>query len=156
MYGYVDIDHAPDLDKRKSTSGFVFTLAGGCICWKAVLQKCISLSSTKVEYVAGATAAEEAVWLGRLTTEMGLKQGSLGLHCDSQSAMALAESQKVDSRLKHTDLRYHFIRQMVEEDKIHLIDIDTRDNPADVFTKVIPLELYTKHKKTLQILQMVD
>ena len=42
LTGYVDADHAQDLDNRKPTTGFVFTLGGGCISWRSILQKCIS------------------------------------------------------------------------------------------------------------------
>jgi len=45
--GYVDSDFAGDLDKRRSTSGYVFTLAGGAISWMSKLQNIVSLSTTE-------------------------------------------------------------------------------------------------------------
>ena len=42
LIGYVDVDYGQDLDGRKATTGFVFTLGGGCISWRSSLQKCIA------------------------------------------------------------------------------------------------------------------
>jgi hypothetical protein len=61
--GYVDSDFAGDLDKRRSTSGYVFTLAGGAISWISKLQNIVALSTTEAEYVAASHACKEAVWL---------------------------------------------------------------------------------------------
>lgn len=57
LLGYVDADYGGDLDKRRSTTRFVFTLAGGYISWRCALQKYISESATKAEYIA----AKEAI-----------------------------------------------------------------------------------------------
>ena len=54
LIGYVDADYGQDLDGRKSTTGYVFTLGGGCISWRSTLQKCVAQSTTEAEYVAGA------------------------------------------------------------------------------------------------------
>jgi hypothetical protein len=52
VIGYVDSDYASDLDKRRSLRGYVFTLPGCAISWKATLQPTIALSTTEVEYMA--------------------------------------------------------------------------------------------------------
>jgi hypothetical protein len=59
VYGYVDFDFAGDLDKRRSTSGYVFTLAGGAISWMSKLQNIVALSTTEAEYVAASHACKE-------------------------------------------------------------------------------------------------
>ena len=63
LLGYVDSDHARDLDTRRSITGYVFTLGGGCISWRSILQKYVMLSSTEVEYVVAAKIAKETIWL---------------------------------------------------------------------------------------------
>ena len=47
VYEYVDVDYAGDLDKRRSTTGYVFTLAGGVISWMSKLQETVALSTTE-------------------------------------------------------------------------------------------------------------
>jgi hypothetical protein len=67
--GYVDYDFAGDLDKKRSTSGYVFTLAGGSISWMSKLQNIVALSTKEAEYVAASHACKEAVWLKGLFGE---------------------------------------------------------------------------------------
>lgn len=142
LFGYVDADYGQDIDKRISTTGYVFTLDGGSISWRSTLQKCVDQSTTEAEYVAAVEAAKEAIWLDRLIMEMGLKQGVVNLHCDSQSALHLAANQVMDSRAKHIDIRYHFIKQALSHKTIELVKIKGKLNPADALTKVIPLESF--------------
>ena len=49
---YVDSNFASDLDKRRSTSCYVFTLVGGPISWMSKLQDVVTLSTTEEEYVS--------------------------------------------------------------------------------------------------------
>ncbi|MCO5579842.1 hypothetical protein L7F22_033704 [Adiantum nelumboides] len=81
--GYTDSDYAGDLDKRRSTSGYVFTLVGGAISWRSQLQDCITQSTTEAEYVAANEACKEDIWLGRLVADLGIKVDMPELYCDS-------------------------------------------------------------------------
>ena len=154
LIGYVDADYGHDLDGRRSTTGYVFTLGGGCISWRSTLQKCIAQSTTEAEYVAAAEATKEAIWLDRLVTEMGLPHEIVTLHCNSQSALHLAVNQVMNNRVKHIDIRYPFTREVVSNKKIELVKIDSKLNPSDALTKVIPLESFSRHRATLQVLHM--
>ncbi|KAL2612985.1 hypothetical protein R1flu_024677 [Riccia fluitans] len=156
LVGFVDSDYAQDLDSRRSTTGYVMTLGGGCITWRFVLQKCKTLSTTEAEYVAATEVAKEAIWLGRLTSEMGLPQGCVILYCDSQSALYLAANQVMSSKIKHIDVRYHFIRQVVFKGKVKLQKVVGTLNPTDGFTKYIPLKSFSSHRAKLQILPMEE
>ncbi|XP_059281019.1 secreted RxLR effector protein 161-like [Lycium ferocissimum] len=70
VLGYVDSDFVGDLDRRRSTTGYIFTLAGSAISWKATLQSIVVLSTTEVKYMAAAEAAKEAIWLKGLVSEL--------------------------------------------------------------------------------------
>ena len=59
----MDADYAGEVDDRRSTTGYVFTLSGGPICWKSTLQSIVAMSTTEAEYMAVAEAAKEALWL---------------------------------------------------------------------------------------------
>jgi hypothetical protein len=83
VVGYVDADYAGDLNDKRSTTGYVFTLAGGPICWKSMIQSIVAMSTTKAEYMVVAEAANEALWLKGLVNELGIQQGGVQLHCDS-------------------------------------------------------------------------
>ena len=61
IVGYVDSDYAGDLDKRRSLTGYLFTLNNCTVNWKAQLQSVVALSTTEAEYTAAAEAVKEAI-----------------------------------------------------------------------------------------------
>ena len=137
LVGYVDSDYAGDLDKRRSTTGYVFTLAGGPISWRSTLQSTVALSTTEAEYMAVTEAFKEAIWLQGLIKDLGIVQKNVNIFCDSQSAICLAKNQVHHGRTKHIDVRFHFIREIIDEGNILLLKIQTAENPADMLTKVV-------------------
>ncbi|KAG8498724.1 hypothetical protein CXB51_005090 [Gossypium anomalum] len=70
VIGYVDADFAGDLDRRRSLTGYVFTIGGCAISWKATLQTTVALSTTEAEYMAITEACKEAIWLKGLFSEL--------------------------------------------------------------------------------------
>ena len=74
LKGFTDADMAGDLDGRRSTSGFLFTFAGGVVSWQSKLQKCVALSTTKAEYIAATETTKEMLWMKRFVQELGLMQ----------------------------------------------------------------------------------
>ena len=64
--GFVDADWAGDLDHRRSTSGYVFSLFGGAVNWMSKKKFVVALSTTVVEYMVATYASKEVVWLQRL------------------------------------------------------------------------------------------
>ncbi|KAE8674962.1 hypothetical protein F3Y22_tig00111708pilonHSYRG00377 [Hibiscus syriacus] len=115
VVGYTDSDYAGDLDKRRSTTGYLFTLAKAPVCWKSTLQSTVALSTTEAEYMAVSEAVKEAIWLNGLMEDLGVVQSHISLYCDSQSAIQLAKNQVYHSRTKHIDVRNHFVREIFEE-----------------------------------------
>ena len=83
LQGYVDADFAGDIDSRKNTIGFVFTLGGTAISWASNLQKIVTLSTTEAEYVTANEAGKEMIWLHGFLDELGKKQEMDMLHSDS-------------------------------------------------------------------------
>ena len=100
---------AGDLDGRKSTSGFLFTFAGGAVSWQSKLQKCVALSTTEAEYIVATKAGKEMLWMKWFLQDLGLKQDEYVVHYDSQSALDLSKNSMYHSRMKHTDVRYHWL-----------------------------------------------
>ena len=88
----MDSDYAGDLDKRRSTSGYVFTLAGAPVCWRCTLQSTVALSTTEAEYMALTEAVKEALWLQGLLENLGIAQETLRVYCDSMSDIYLAKN----------------------------------------------------------------
>jgi hypothetical protein len=144
VIGYTDADWASNLNGRKSISGYVYMLGGGAITWSSKKQPIVAQSSAEAEYIAEAHSGREALWLRRLITSLGFSQADPTLiYADNQAAIKLADGGQFHTRTKHIDVRYHFIRQLVEEKEIEYRYISMHLNLADIFTKALPGD---KHK----------
>jgi hypothetical protein len=137
LKGYSDSDLAGDVDDRKSTTGVLFTLGGCPVTWQSGKQKVVALSSCEAEYIAATTAACQGVWLDRLLSELLEKNNGVPatVFVDNKSAIQLSKNPVFHDRSKHIELRFHFIRESIEQGKINIEHIKTEDQLADVLTK---------------------
>ncbi|KAG8478359.1 hypothetical protein CXB51_028117 [Gossypium anomalum] len=71
------------LDRRRSLTGYVFTIEGCAISWKATLQTTVALSTTEAEYMAITEACKEAIWLKGLFSELNEDLQISTVFCDS-------------------------------------------------------------------------
>ena len=101
LQSYVNADFASDIDSRKSTAGFIFTLSRIAISWASNLQKIVTLSTTEAEYVAAIAVGKEMIWLHGFLDELGKKQEMGILHSDNQSAIFLAKNSAFHLKSKH-------------------------------------------------------
>lgn len=83
-------------------------------------------------------AVKEAIWLRRILTELDKDYcGATQLYCDNQGALALADNPGKHKRTKHIDIRYHYVRETVDNGLIMLQHIGTNDQAADMLTKAL-------------------
>ena len=120
LVGYSDADWAGDCDDRRSTTGNVFLMAGGAISWLSKKHAIVALSRSEAEYVALSFATQEAVWLRKLLSELGDSLLPVVIKEDNQGAIAIAKNPIVHTRTKHIDIRYHYIREAVQNKEIEL------------------------------------
>ena len=142
--GFTDSDMAGDIDSQKSTSGYLITFGGGAVAWQSRLQKCVALSTIEAEFIAITEACKELLWLKKFLQELGLKQERYVLHCDSQSAIHLSKNSSFHSRSKHIDVRYHWIRDVLNDKLLQLEKVHTDANTSDMLTKALTKD---KHEK---------
>jgi len=137
LIGYSDADWGGDVETRKSTGGYVFTLNGGPISWSSKRQSTVALSSTEAEYMAMTQAAKEAAWLRLLLTNLGIYKGqeTIPIHVDNRSAIAMGINPEFHQRTKHIDIQYHYVRQEIEAKRISTPYIETSRMLADGLTK---------------------
>jgi hypothetical protein len=138
LEGYTDSDWASQ-PHQHSISGYAFTFGCGVVTWSSKKQPIVTLSSTEAEYVAATHATKEVLWLRSFLGEFtDLFKTPTTLHCDNNSAMELSKDSKFHARTKHIDIRYHFIREAVENRMITVKYVPTKENLADIFTKALP------------------
>lgn len=152
IVGYCDADWAGDVNDRKSTSGYVFSLSGSPISWKSKKQTCVALSTAEAEYVALAAAAQESVWMANLLKDIdGENKHATVIYDDSQAAIAMSKNPQFHGRAKHIDIKYHYIREQVERGKIQLKYCPTANMHADILTKGLGKEIHEKLRKAMNI-----
>lgn len=155
--GFSDADWAGDLDDRKSTSGYVFMMSGAAISWNSKKQSCVALSTAEAEYIALSKAAQESVWLRRILMDMGEKQSNaIIIHEDNQSAIAMTKNPQFHGRAKHIDMKYHYVRELVRENKIELRYCQTGNMIADIMTKGIGRVQFEKLRNMIGLQNFID
>lgn len=126
-------------EDRHAISGYTFIIDGGAVSWSSKRQEIVSLSTTESEYVAATHASKEAIWLRNLIGELFTPfTTSTTLFSDNQSAIALTKDHQYHARSKHIDIRFHFIRWIVENGTLSLVYCPTDEMVADTLTKALP------------------
>jgi hypothetical protein len=135
LIAYTDSDYAADPVKRRSTTGYIFKLADGIISWQSRAQKTIALSATEAEYMALSDCSRQAVWIQNIFTELGLQTRPTQICADNEGGIFIASNPVQERRTKHIDVRFHYVRDLIEQKRIDVVWVPTDDNPADMFTK---------------------
>ena len=136
---YSDADGMSQEDQH-AISGYVFMLNGGAVSWSSKRQDTILLSTTEAEYIALTHAAKEAIWFRYFMTELfGSIDFPFHIYNDNQSAISLAHAElgQYHARTKHIDIRYHFIREQINDQTLEVVYCPTAQMTADIFTKAL-------------------
>jgi hypothetical protein len=127
---------------------------GGAISWMSKRQAVVALSTTEVEYMVATHGSKEVVWLQRLCSGIGFEQRAMKVSCDSQSTIFLAKNPAYHSKTKHIDVQYHFVRDMVESNKVLLEKVDTLENIADSLTKSVSVVKFSWCREAMGIVAL--
>ena len=121
LIGYTNVNGSMGKD-RKAILGIAFLIDGGAVSWSSKKQKIVSLSTTESKYVAVMHGVQEVLWLRSIITEVFQPYNKpVDLFCNNQSAIALTWDHQYHSRMKHINVRYHFIQWVVKEGRVCLI-----------------------------------
>ncbi|WVZ76210.1 LOW QUALITY PROTEIN: hypothetical protein U9M48_024200 [Paspalum notatum var. saurae] len=125
LTGFSNTDHAGCRIDRKSTSGTCQLVGTSLVSWSSRKQASVALSTTEAEYVAAAS-------------------------CCSQ----LSKNPVLHSITKHIDVRFHFLRDHYEKGDIDLIHVVSANQLADIFTKPLEFDAFTRLRCELGVLQV--
>ncbi|KAK1697079.1 hypothetical protein QYE76_013776 [Lolium multiflorum] len=151
---YTDASWNTDPDDSKSQSGYVFILNGAAVSWASSKQCTVAKSSTESEYIAASEASSEAVWMKRFIVELGVVPSALDplvIYCDNMGAIANAHEPRSHKRLKHIKLRYHSIREYIEDGEVKICKVHTDLNVADPLTKALPRAKHDQHQNAMGV-----
>jgi len=149
---YVDADYGRCRDTRRSTSGYVFTMAGRAVTWSSKRQATVALSTVEAEYVAMSRCAQQMVWMHTWLDEVEIAHGTPGvIRGDSREAIALAKTMKDHGKVKHIDIHHHYLRELVKSELIIFEQIASADNITDLFTKPLAHDHHHRFLAALNI-----
>ncbi|GKB37671.1 hypothetical protein Tco_0882613 [Tanacetum coccineum] len=137
LTAFADANHAGCQDTRHSTSRSMQFLGDRLVRWSSKRQKSAAISSTEAEYIALSGYCAQVLWMRSLLTDYGLGFNKVPMYYDNKSAIALCGNNVQHSRSKHIDIRYHFIKEQVENGVIELYFVRTEYQLADIFTKAL-------------------
>ncbi|GKC06956.1 hypothetical protein Tco_0998566 [Tanacetum coccineum] len=137
---FADADHAGCQDTRRSTSGSMQFLGDRLVTWSSKRQKSIVISRLEVEYIAMSGCCAQILWMRSQLTDYGLRFNKIPMYCDNKSANALSCNNVQHSKSKHIDIRFHFIKEHVENGGIELYFVNTEYQLEDIFTKALARE----------------
>ena len=149
LHGFTDADWGSDKDTRRSTTGYVFRFGGAAISWSSKMQPTIAISTAEAGYMAACTATQEAVHLRLLLTELGMPPECTVIFEDNQPCIHIATNAVTSTRSKHIDIRFHFVRERIQNGEVILQYLPTDEMIADALTKNLDRVKLVKFRKAM-------
>ena len=137
LFGYVDADHASDLDDRKSVGGYVLMLNGGAVSWSSRKIKVVAISSFESEWYSASICGCEVKAMRRMLEEIGFRQGEpTPVFEDNAACIYSSEADRpMNPCSKHIDIRVFKLKEFVQEGTLKLVKISSERQVADNLTK---------------------
>ena len=154
---FADTDYASKATDRRLVSGGVIMCGGASVCWFSRTQKCVTLSASEAEYVALRDAVKELL---SFVFETGLAfmlpskvMPYFPVFEDNQGAVQLAQNPITNSNSKHIDVRHHFLRELVRQKDIKVVQVPSGFQHAYILAKALAFDLFAFHRKFLMNLK---
>jgi len=141
LTGYCDSDGHGDVDKRRSTTGYLIMMSGNVLYYKACTQSIAVDNMCEAEFISGCTATHELVYfdniLSTMCEDMKLQRDvkPMKLFVDNNAAIKVASSYELSGRSKHLEKKFWHLKDKVHYGDLTVHHIRSEENPADLFTK---------------------
>ena len=155
LHGYSDADWGNDPIDRRSTCGYLFYVCNSLVSWGSKKQAAIALSSTEAEYYALSLAASEGQFLLKILNDFNSEVSRFTIFEDNLSTIKIAQSPD-QRRLKHIDIRYHYIKDLVKNQVVNLEYVSTADQFADLLTKPLNSTKFSRLRRNLCLKEAVE
>ena len=151
MVGFYDADYAGDRIERKSTSENCQFLGENLISWASKRQATIVMSTTEAEYISAASCCMQLLWMKHQLEDYQINANSIHIYCDNTAVICLSKNPILHSRVKHIEIKHHFIRDYVQKGILDIQFIDTEHQWANIFIKPLTVERFDFIKKNLNM-----
>jgi hypothetical protein len=154
LQGYADAYWARSTIDIKNTFDCCFPLGSAMVSWCSRKQSSVALSTAEAEYIALSVAVREAVWLRKLLTDLfDHEMDPTIIHCDNHSCVNLFENPVFHDRSKHIEIKYHYIRDIVQRKTIHVQYPPTHEQITDIFTKPLAKTKFEYFRERLGLVE---
>ncbi|XP_074356369.1 secreted RxLR effector protein 161-like [Apium graveolens] len=120
IIAYSDSSFEGYKNERKSTSVYVYLLAGGAISWRSAKQTLIASSTMAAEYITCFVASNQDLWLRNFVTSLHILDGierPLKIFCDNKSAVEYSNNNRSTTEAKHIDIKFLTVKERFRVDR---------------------------------------
>ena len=111
-------------------------LGGAPIAWSSKRQQIVAHSTTVAEYCSMSTMVRQGLYLQNICRAIGFEfDHPLPVFTDSGNVIKLLNKPGYSPGIRHLDVRYHYVKESKDENRIRIEKIDGKKNPADGLTK---------------------
>ena len=146
---FADADYISKATDRRPISGGLI-MCGASVCWFSRTQKCVTLSTSEAEYVALGDAVKKLLFLRQVWRFMlpSKVMPCFPVFGDNQGAvLQLTQNSVTNSNSKHIDVRHHFLRELVRQKDINVVQVPSEFQHADILTNALAFDLFAFHRK---------
>ncbi|PON90707.1 hypothetical protein TorRG33x02_135640, partial [Trema orientale] len=159
IVGYPDSDYAGCLDSKRSTSGYIYLLAGGAVSWKSIKQTLTASSTMEAEFVACHKASNQGIWLRNFITGLRIIDSiekPLKIYCDNRAAVLYSNNNRSSSKSKHIDIKFLVVKERVQSHLVSIEHIGTNSMLADPLTKSLTPKVFHEHTTHMGVVPFKD
>jgi len=156
---YSDPDFAGCLDSLRSTSGYIFMLAGGVVSWCSAKQTLTTSSTMVAEFVACYEASNHGIWLKNFVTGLQIVERierPLKLYCDNKLVVLYSNNNRSSTKSKHIDIKFLAVKEMVQSGQISIEHLGTNSMIADPLSNGLPPKVFHEHIAHMSVLQFEE
>ena len=149
---FSDSEFGGNPEDRISVGGWVIYFQGVPVLWCSRAMRSVTLSSTGAGYVAMSEVVKDLIFLRNILESIGFNVDyPMMVEVDNTGAIYLGLNRSTSQRTKHIDIRYHYVREFIDEGIVKVVFVSTKMNDADIFTKNVTSEIFSRVSKELLV-----
>ena len=154
LEAYCDSSHgSEEVHKARSQTGYVVYFGGGPVDWNSSLQSTVAISSAEAEFIAAFHTSRTVSYFRELLEELTLLQPGpteliqtepTVLKEDNTACISMSKNPINHKRNRHIEIKYYYLRDLVENQTVKLEYVATTNQVADLLTKPVPKGIFQK------------
>ena len=153
---YLDSDWEMNLQDKKSTIKSLIKIADESVFWHSTKQTEVSLFSTETEYIVTSETAKNIIIIHDILVKLDVisVNFTFSLLINNTESIAVSESKKITQNIRHVDICYHHIRDLIQNDMIEVLHIFSRDMTANRLIKTLNIIKFKEFIGLIEILKI--